>query len=66
MREPGVDAAFEGADPGDSFGIPYPFAFILSIYRPSMRLANSAGDPMARDIGTMNALTTMSPQMAAE
>ena len=31
-----------------------------------MRLANSAGEAMARDSGIMRALMTMSPQMAAE
>ena len=34
--------------------------------QPAMRLANSAGEAMARDSGTMRALMTMSPQMAAE
>ena len=45
---------------------PYPFAFILSGSLSPMRLANSAGEPMARDSGTMRALITMSPQIAAE
>jgi len=31
-----------------------------------MRLANSVGEPMARDIGIIKALTTMSPHMAIE
>jgi hypothetical protein len=31
-----------------------------------MRLANSAEEAMARDSGTIKALMTMSPQMAAE
>jgi hypothetical protein len=34
--------------------------------QPAMRLANSAGEAMARDSGTMKALMAMSPQMAAE
>jgi hypothetical protein len=31
-----------------------------------MRLAKAAGEAMARDSGTMNALMTMSPQMPTE
>jgi len=31
-----------------------------------MRLVNSAGEAIAKDIGIINALMTMSPQMATE
>ena len=32
----------------------------------SIRVANAAGEAMARDSGTMRALVTMSPQIATE